>query len=218
MKWLLLTALSVLVFTPVVGAIPITIYNTGVNNSNVVLATGTIDPHYLLTTSADPTGPGPNAYVDNTTAFPIPPWIGTSSTSAWITPTTNAAANLNAGNYVFTTTFMLPVGFTSASLSGQWATDNSGTMQLNGNSVGTPSASFSSFTAFSITTSFLAGTNTLSFTVNNAGTSPSPIGLRVEISGAYTPAGQVPEPSSLATITGGLIALGAFARRFRARP
>lgn len=215
-KSLLLIALSVLVLMASAGAATITVYNTGVDNSNVALAPGSIDPHYTLTTSADATnGPGPNAYVGN----PIPgPWMANTSTSQWDTPNPNGNFNLAVGTYVYTETFTLAPGFGTAQLSGQWATDNQATMSLNGNVISTtPStiASFQTFTPFSTSNPafFTTGTNTLTFTVTNAGASPNPTGLRVEISGSTN---AVPEPTSLACVGAGLIALGGFARRLRA--
>ena len=48
---------------------------------------------------------------------------------------------------------------------------------------------FDSATNFSISSGFAAGLNTLDFVVNNAGSSPNPTGLRVEISGTANAAG-----------------------------
>jgi hypothetical protein len=73
------------------------------------------------------------------------------------------------------------------SLVGIWATDDTGVdILLNGTSTGLSSAGFSSFTPFSITNGFVTGLNTLTFKVDNAGTSPNPSGLRVEVTGLAT--------------------------------
>jgi hypothetical protein len=208
-KSLLLIALSVLVLMSSAGAATITVFNTGAG-----IAPGAVDPNYTLTTSADATnGPGPAVYAGN----PIPsPWLADNATSQWDTPNPNGNANLAVGTYVYTQTFTLAPGFGTAMLSGQWATDNEATMMLNGNLVSTtPStaASFQTFTPFSTSTGFVTGTNTLTFSVNNSGASPNPSGLRVEISGSTN---AVPEPTSLACVGAGLIALGGIARRLRA--
>src|SRR5262249_45642139 len=71
---------------------------------------------------------------------------------------------------------------------GRWATDNAGTdILINGASTGQTSAGFDTFTPFQITSGFFAGFNTLTFKINNAGLSPSPSGLRVEMSGLAAP-------------------------------
>jgi hypothetical protein len=69
-------------------------------------------------------------------------------------------------------------------LSGFFATDNSGYIQLNGVTVGPASSTFSSSTAFSLTSGFKPGINTIDFFVTNApGGSLNPTGLIVELSG-----------------------------------
>ena len=54
------------------------LFNTGVNDSGVVLANSSVDPHYRLFQSADPASPGPNAIVILDTLFPIVPAVGVS--------------------------------------------------------------------------------------------------------------------------------------------
>jgi len=214
-KSLLMIALSVLVLMSSAGAATINVCNTGENATCTGLAAaGSVDPHYTLTATADATnGPGPNAFVG--TGIPAP-WLANGPNSQWITPNVNGSFNLNPGNYTYTETFTLPVGFGTAQLSGTWATDNTGTASLNGTPFSTtPALSCCQMpmTAFSVTSGFVSGTNTLTFVVNNAGTSPNPTGLRVEISGSTN---AVPEPTSLACVGAGLIALGGIARRLRA--
>jgi hypothetical protein len=69
-------------------------------------------------------------------------------------------------------------------ISGFYATDNSGYIQLNGMTVGPASPSFMSLTPFSLTSGFKSGINTLDFFVTNAsGGSLNPTGLFVEMSG-----------------------------------
>jgi hypothetical protein len=207
-KNLLLVLLAVLVLSAVARADTITIFNTGVDNSNALLAAGSVDPHYLLN--------GGKAFVGTSIN---PSWIANGPNSQWITPTTDASDNVAPGTYTYTTTFSLPVGFTDAMLSGQWATDNSGAMSLNGGPTvsTTPDAGFTAFTPFTIASGFVPGTNTITFSVLNSTTEASPSGLRVEISGFFTP---IPEPSTSMTalLGSGLMALGVFGSRLRKLP
>jgi hypothetical protein len=133
-------------------------------------------------------------------AFPIGPWLANDATSAWI-----GSFNAPAGDYTYETTFSLAGLIAStASISGNWAGDNTGvSILLNGSTAGittnAAAVNFAEFTPFSISntgTNFLAGTNTLSFTISNAvGPGQNPVGLRVAMSGTADTA--VPEPSDL---------------------
>jgi hypothetical protein len=121
----------------------------------------------------------------------VPPWLGDSAVSAWISPTpsTSAASDgTGTANYRYETKFDL-TGFNPATarVSGRWATDNNGTgILINGTSTGQVNTNqFSSWTPFQITNGFIAGTNRLTFIVNNgspggvAGNDPT--GLRAEV-------------------------------------
>jgi hypothetical protein len=79
----------------------------------------------------------------------------------------------------------------------------------------TPDVGFLVFTPFTITSGFVAGTNTLMFDVLNSGDFNSQTGLRVEISGSFTPANVPDSGSSAVLFGGGLMALGMFASRLR---
>ena len=154
---------------------PITIFNTGVDDSNALLAVGFTDPHYLLN--------GASTFVG---ANPVGTWIPNGPDSQWITPTTDASQALPVGTYTYTMVFTLPAAFTSATLSGVWAADDVATMSLNGGpTVSTTVHGFVDFTQFSITRGFVPGINTITFSVTNT-VNPSPAGLRVEISGFFT--------------------------------
>ena len=179
-------------------AAPITtLYNTGVNDSGAPVANGTAATHYTLV--SEPTGAATMLRVaTSANGYPIPPWIGDDSLSAWIGPSSDAALDGPAGNYDYRTTFSL-AGFDpiTASIVGRFAADDSGTILLNGIAVtGAQSLGFSSFTSFTISSGFAAGINTLDFIVNNGG---GPTGLRTELTGTAT-ASTIPEPASLALL------------------
>ncbi len=194
------------VAAPASSGTPFTVYSTGVTTPGVPAADGAVDSHYQLVSSPDAAYPGPNAVVINSTGWPIPPWLGNDSNSKWIGPRRDAGASPynSPGTYTYRTTFDL-TGFVpaTAALTGKWATDNSGTIKLNGATVGTASSTFDAFTNFTINSGFIAGVNTLEFVVNNWTTSPSPAGLRVEINGSAGPAVNFTLTLSPTSVVGG---------------
>src|SRR5262249_37844975 len=99
------------------------LFNTGVNNSRTVLADGAVAPNYKLTANPD-TG-GPDAIVEDSTAFPIVagPWVANTSTSKWIGPQLNTSASA-VGVYNYRTTIDLTGRDPSTVvIIGRWATD-----------------------------------------------------------------------------------------------
>lgn len=193
-----------LAFSTSIRADPIPgLFNTGVDNLGVLLANGTVDPHYTLTVSADPIDTGPSAFVVTPNGFPFPPWIAQGPNSKWIAPKTDQSVGNNFGSYVYRITFSL-AGFdpATATISGQYSTDNNGIdVLINGMSTGqtTPLTAYSAFFPLSITSGFVAGVNTIDFVLFNDPGSPlgnNPTGLRVEISGTAAP---LPTPTPTAT-------------------
>jgi len=170
----------------------IVLFNTGVSTAGTQLSNGQIDPHYTLTSRPDavPT-PDTTKVLTSAGGFPIPPWLGDTTTSRWLVPgTSDDDGNAPLGNYTFQTTFTLPA-FSSASITGQWALDNSGiSIAINGTPIpgtsvpesrpgpgGTTIFPFQEFTPFSVTSGFQTGLNTLAFTVFNGfpGFEPGPL-------------------------------------------
>ena len=88
-------------------------------------------------------------------------------------------------------------------------------MKINGVSTGQQAGFATTWTAFAITSGFVAGTNTLDFIVQNSG---GPTGVRVEMSGtADRLGGGVPEPASWAMMLVGFGGMGALLRSRRTR-
>jgi hypothetical protein len=194
----------------------IAIFNTGVVSKGTLASDGSADSHYKLITSSDSTYPGPNAFVVTSNVFPIGPWLADGPSSKWIAPRTDAGAGNAQGSYTYRTTFDL-TGFTpaSASLTGQFAADNSAIIKLNGVTVGAASTGFSTFTSFTISTGFVAGVNTLDFVVTNDPWTPNPTGLRVEIAGTASPAST---SSAIAVFNTGVSSPGVLAADSSADP
>ena len=204
---------TIFIFAKLTGAATIPgVFNTGVGTNGALQADGTVDPHYQLSQSADVTWPGPNAFVVNA-GFPGL-WMPNSAISKWIAPTAaqNGAGN-SAGDYKYRLKFDLTgLEPATAIITGQWASDNDGTaLLLNGVPMALNiSGYFTEFSpTFTIDSGFVDGTNTLDFVVNNSTTSPSPTGLRTEISGTaepISPAGTAPsiltQPASISVALG----------------
>ena len=158
--------------------VPFVLFNTGVDAGGAILTNGAVDPHFTLTTN--PNGNGTNAFVITGNG------LTNTSTSKWIRPVT--AGNSAGGTYVYHMTFNLPCT-NNPIIIGQWAVDNSGSIQLNGTTLvdtiaTTDQSSFATWHPFAITTGLHAGQNTLDFYVTNIATSAT--GLRVELTGTAT--------------------------------
>lgn len=181
------------------------LYNTGVDNAGVALTDNAIDTHYTVD--------GGTAFVATSAGgYPIGPWLGDSTTSAWITPSTNTNGNFGQ-TYAYQTSFDLTgIDLSTASISGRWASDDPVTqVRLNGVTVPSLSGgSYASWVNFSLTSGFQSGINTLAFDVLNSGGGPT--GLRVEFTDTHF-AAAVPEPESYALVLAGLLTVGFVLRR-----
>ena len=191
---------------PIVG-----LFNTGVDGSGALLGGGVDDPHYAIITQPVPGTP------DYTLPSINGSWSPNDAVSRWIGPNQYSGGNNgDPGTYVYRTTFTLPatVDLLTVVLGGQWATDNNGTdILINGASTGQTSPAFFVPGAFTVTTGFLAGLNTLDFVVVNLAGSPNPTGLRVTgLAGTFDVVA-VPEAGSLGLFGLGLAGLGLAAWR-----
>ena len=174
-------ATAVITLTPPApGPRPLNVYNTGL----YPYATWP-DPHYTLVSSADPVFPGPMAFIVPSN-YPVGgPWRDNGPVSNWIAPQAGPGnGNLN-GTYVYRTTFdMTGLDPSTAAITGQFAADALASVQLNHVDAGVTSASYTTFTPFTLNHGFAPGINTVDFTVANG---RGITGLRVEMSGTASP-------------------------------
>jgi len=187
----------------------IPLFDTGVDSSGNVLPHNTVgDPHYTLISV--PGGPTQTRIITSAGGFPIGPWLGDNSVSRWIGPNSDDDLDGPVGDYIYRTTFDL-TGFNLSTvvINGQYATDNSGFIRLNGNVVGpsSPFVGYDHWTSFSLNSGFTSGINTLDFVVNNGG---GPTGLRVEMTGTGDVLSAVPAPPAVALFAVGLVGLAGF--------
>jgi hypothetical protein len=211
---------TLLVFTCIVAvslsnasrAVPISIFNTGTNGSNGSWGSPNVsDIHYTVIA---PTVFTPVTVDD--AFYPFPIWLantyGTPG-SQWIGPAgPNAVGPVAA--FIYRTTFNIPANaiLSTASITGDWATDDGGTdIKINGGSTSQTSPFNNSLTPFSVNSGFVIGTNTLDFLLTNNGGGPT--GLRIEhIAGSVQ---VIPEPTTVAFACVGLMIGGCLCRRGR---
>lgn len=205
------SAILTLSSTDVIGA-NVALFNTGVDSSSANLPLGASDPHWSITS-------GPNITVATSGQVVANQLTGTYAVdvnSQWIWVNANGGPT---GTYVFTQTFDL-TGFdpSTATISGSWAADNEGFIQLNGSSTNIGSgvlslsgnliSNFENFSNFSLNSGFIPGINTLEFVITNPG---GPGGFNAtNLRGSVDP---IPEPSSLLLLS--LAVLGISNRRTR---
>lgn len=203
----LLASAFVLPLSAKADSVPV--FSTGVNGVGALLAVNVSDPHYIITSS-------PCGATAAFTETPFTTYAHNTLTSQWVT----SSCQLDVGNFLYETTFSLAgLDASTAELTGSWATDNEGSISLNGATTGMtlPAAAFGSLTSFTISSGFVSGLNTLVFDVHNDG---SLSGLQVNLTGTASPSGtsSTPESPSLILFAMGLLGLAwAVRRRSKAR-
>ncbi len=180
------------------------LYNTGVDDSGAKLAdAGATDTHYVLNGGA---AGSPVTYQDG--AYVVAP------DAVFIAAQSDGGYTVQPN--IYTLTFTATGDLSSAALSGKWAVDNFGTIDLNGHQISSipDNGTFGSLHGFSAPSAdFLPGTNTLQINVGDSGP-PSAFVISGLQAGA---AGAVPEPATWAMTILGLFGAGAMLRR-RHRP
>jgi hypothetical protein len=163
------------------------LFNTGVDDFGAALANGSPDTHYTL---IEP---------ENLTAIAVAyvsPWANPGSSARWIAPTVFSQTD-PAGWYIYELKFDISgVSASNVSVSGKWATDNSGEIWLNGVKMaerGSTGSAFEGFrvpVVFDLASGFVSGENTLQFKVYNyPQASGNPTGLLVtDLSAVVVPA------------------------------
>jgi hypothetical protein len=218
-----LVALAIVGFAPAAQADVITgLYNTGVDDAGVALVGAQQDMHWSLS-SPSPADVGYNTAYTSVATWPIGgPWVADTTTSRWITPTTNAGNSLDStanGLYFYTLTFSLTPGETpsTASFSGLFAADDLVLgITLNKTSIFSNGGHYDLWTSFGASSGFVSGTNTLTFEVENIGLDHSnPTGLDVDFTASFVD--PVPEPATWLTMILGFAAVGFLGYRRRTK-
>jgi hypothetical protein len=153
-------------------------------------------------------------------------WLPNTSTSSWITPFSSGYGSVDPtvdGIYTYQTSFTISStqSLSSATLGGQWAADNYGSLYLNNHLISTianprlsgqpDGLAYNTWNTFSAIPSsdFQTGTNVLTFVVGNiAQSGGSTTGLRAEFTSSISNISPVPEPSEGLLLLSGIGLLG----------
>lgn len=211
---LILGACSILALTGNADTVIPGVFSTGVDDSGNLLPAGQTDPHWTI--SSSPVGPVPTLVTANLDKN----WAADTDSSQWINANGIGKGPAPSGLYIYTLTFSLnQLDPSTAQITGEWASDNSSEIFLNGIDTGllNTDEGFRAFGQFSITNDFVAGENELQFDVTQDPDAPggsgvgNPEGLQVNILSAT--AQPVPEPATLSLFA--LSLLGLFFNRKR---
>ncbi len=164
------------------------LFNTGLDDNSMLLDEYSVDPHYILISSADKEFNGPDTRVVKYNGFPMNCWYPNNSRSQWIAPSGDGRFEAQ-GTYIYRVTFDLgKFKPNTAVITGAWSSDNSGVdILINGKSSGysTPLEAFKfGMFLFEIKSGFGDHINTIDFVVYNYN---APTGIRVELTGKAEP-------------------------------
>jgi hypothetical protein len=186
-------------------AAPITVHNTGVNASDVLVAPGAQASFWTL--SAEP-AEALEAIGSNPFRYFNVAYFADTATAAWVAPQGSGNAGLN-GIYTYDLVIDL-TGFNpaTASIVGTFGTDNDGSISLNSNPLAatTGVAAFGAPTPFTINSGLVAGLNTIHVQVDNLG-DPTAFFVSFTSASATASAVQVPVPAMSWSALAGLALL-----------
>ena len=181
--------------------------STGTDSSGNLLPGGSADPHYSVSGPGVPGG-GPAAVYSPSSIWVQ--WVPDDPHSGWIGFQDSFSSSPH-GNYAYELSFDL-TGYdpATASLSGSWAADQFGSINLNGSSTGVTvpdgnwnAALFPNLNPFTISSGFHSGINTLDFIVTEPDDGD---GLRGrDLALTVTP---VPETSAFCLLTAAAVVAG----------
>lgn len=179
MKWMSgLLATVLLAVSAHAATVPL--FSTGVDGAGGKLPGGTPDPHWSIVAGPRIKSPKPAVVMSTSVDY----GYVQSSTAEWVWVKADGLGQLRP--YTFEIRFNVPAGKAArATLTGRWALDDVGNINLNGKkAIGTgtdlsePAASnYLQFNDFSISRGFVVGENILQFIVHDTGT---PGGLVVD--------------------------------------
>jgi hypothetical protein len=177
------------------------LYDTGVDNGGAQLGEGAADTHYLVNGTGTPVVYTNALYVSD----PSAKFIAVAPGGGYTDPVNTYTLNFDLTGYNVST----------ASLSGEFAADNFGTVELNGHLLTSLSdtlyENFEQLHPFTANAAdFVAGVNTLTFTITDTG--PPSAFMVAQLAGSADVLGGVPEPATWAMFLAGFFGLGVVAR------
>jgi hypothetical protein len=185
----------------------VTVPGTANTGQNLPAGDGQIDPNYtVLSSSSGAYATGTNARTYYNTAY-----LPESNDARWVNATGDGNG-ISGETTVFRTTFSL-AGYdaATATLTGQFGVDDAGTVALNGVIISTYGG-FNTLQGFLSNSGFLAGLNTLDFSVTNGAGPTSFIVSGLTVTANET-AAAVPEPATWGMMILGFGMVGAGMRR-----